>query len=234
VSRATVANPAVADGFQHLSGFLSPAEVTTLLAEVAAERESFQRIDGRRGLGPRYEVLGGELVQERLPALVRLLRERIQPAISAFAGEPLESLPSPRRAMRVQIYTAREDGFRWHRDGHAYTALLTLSNESGGETQMLPQRLSRLLVPFLYALYPVPQVFSWLPRRSVRAAPGDLLVMRGRRLIHRGVTARAGERAVAVFAFERPGYVPHPLHDLIARRLNFQADAKPSRQAPQG
>jgi hypothetical protein len=213
-------------GYRHHAGFLSAGEVATLLAEIAAERASFQRIDGRAGLGPRYEVLGGDLVQSRLPALMQVLGERIQPAIAAFAGEPLEPLPSPQRAMRVQIYTAREDGFRWHRDGHAFTALLTLRNESAGETQMLSPRLSRLVVPFLYALYPVPQVFSTLPRRGVMAGPGDLLVMRGRQLIHRGVTARAGERVVAVFAFERPGYVPHPLHDFVARRLNFRADVK--------
>ena len=208
-------------GFRHLPGFLPPAAVDGLLAALARQRQAMLRIDGRRGLGPRYHVLDGESIVERMPELVACVREQVQPAIRAFAGEVLEPLPSPRRAMRVQIYTAADDGFRWHRDGHRFTALLTLRNASDGETQMLSRRLSRLLTPALYALYPLPQAFSPLPRRSVVAGAGDLLLMRGRELIHRGVARRAGERVVGVFAFERPGYRPHPWHDAIARRLNF-------------
>jgi hypothetical protein len=208
-------------GFRHLPGFLPAAEVAALIAALEPQRSSLLRIDGRGGLGPRYAVLDGPTVAERLPELVRCIDERVRPAMCAFAGETVEPLPSRRRALRVQIYTAADDGFRWHRDGHRFTALLTLRNDSDGQTQMLSPRLSRALTPLLYLLYPLPQVFSALPRRTVVAGAGDLVLMRGRDLIHRGVTRRAGERVVTVCAFERPGYAPHPLHDAIARRLNF-------------
>jgi hypothetical protein len=208
-------------GFRHLSGFLDATEVDGVLGAVRRRPELLRRIDGRAGLGPRYHVLDGELIREQVPEVLRCCLDRVLPAISEFAGEPLAPLPSPRRAMRVQIYSRADDGFRWHRDGHSFTALLTLRNASGGETQMLSPGLSRVLTPLLYALYPVPQIFSPLPRRTIVAQAGDLLLMRGRELIHRGVTRLAGERVVAVFAFERPDYRPHPLHDAIARRLNF-------------
>lgn len=213
----TAADP----GYRHLPAFLARDEVEEILAAVDRHRERLLRIDRRGGLGPRYHVLDGETIRDAVPEVRRCVEERIQPAVAAFAGEPVTPLPSPRRAMRVQVYSRADDGFRWHRDGHAFTALLTLRNASGGATQMLSPRLSRALTPLLYLLYPLPAIFSPLPRRAVVAGAGDLLLMRGRELIHRGVERSAGERVVGVFAFERPGYRPHPLHDFVARRLNF-------------
>ena len=80
----------------------------------------------------------------------------------------------------------------------------------------------RFLRFLLYPLYAFPQVFSVFPRRSVTAEAGDLLVMRGARTLHRGITlSDQGERILLAYTFDSPGKKPNPFRDWIARRLNY-------------
>lgn len=104
----------------------------------------------------------------------------------------------------------------------AYMALVTLKNTNGGQTQFISPGLTRFLRFLLYPLYAVPQVFSVFPRRAVTAQSGDLLVMRGARALHRGITlSDEGERILIAYTFDSPDKKPNPLRDWIARRLNY-------------
>ena len=107
-------------------------------------------------------------------------------------------------------------------DGHAYVALVTLKNTNGGQTQFISIALTRFLRFLLYPLYAVPQVFSIFPRRAVTAQAGDLLVMRGARTLHRGITlSDEGERVLLAYTFDPPDKKPNPFRDGIAKRLNY-------------
>jgi hypothetical protein len=208
--------------YQHLPAFLSPAEVAHFRQLVDDHASLMTEIHGRGGLGPRYKVIDGDQIRDRLPAIEALGQQRVRPAVERFAGEPLGAFASPRRAQRVQVYSRRDQGFRWHRDGHPYVALVTLENGNAGQTQFISPALSRILRYLIYPLYPVPQLFSLLPRSAVTCDAGDLLIMRGRLTIHRGVTlAETGRRSLFVYAFDRAGEHPSPLRDLIARKLNY-------------
>jgi hypothetical protein len=208
--------------YQHLPAFLPGPEVDRWLARLAALSGEFLETHGRAGLGPLYRVLDGDQLRHHLPEIAALGSERVRPAAEAFAGGPLAPFGSARRAMRVQIYSRRQHGFRWHRDGHDYVGLLTLRNTNRGQTQFLAAAVSRVARFALYPLYPVPQAFSLLPRRSVEPAAGDLLLMRGARAIHRGVTlAEQGERVTVVYAFDAPGKRPSALRDRLAKLLNY-------------
>ncbi len=208
--------------YQHLQAFLSPAEVAHFRQLVDDHASLMAEIHGRGGLGPRYKVIDGDQIRDRLPAIEALGQQRVRPAVERFAGEPLGAFASPRRAQRVQVYSRRDQGFRWHRDGHPYVALVTLENGNAGQTQFISPALSRILRYLIYPLYPVPQLFSLLPRSAVTCDAGDLLIMRGRLTIHRGVTlAESGRRSLFVYAFDRAGEHPSPLRDLIARKLNY-------------
>lgn len=51
---------------------------------------------------------------------------------------------------------------------------------------------------------------------------GDLLIIRGGRALHRGVTLdEKGERLLIVYAFDELDKKPNPLRDKIARALNY-------------
>jgi hypothetical protein len=168
--------------------------------------------------------MAGDGVQAELPELMSLWEQRIHPLAAELAGEPVELFASPRRAVRVQRYARRDHGFRWHFDGHRYAALLTLQNTNAGVTEYVAPGLSRVLRPALYPLYPFPQLFSVAPHRGIAAAAGDLVLMRGGDLLHRGVTLEDdGERLLVVYAYDPLGRRPNPIRDRIARWLNFDA-----------
>ena len=210
------------EAFRHVPGFLSADEVRRLRRVLDDHEDLYTEVHGRGGLGPRYRVIDGDQIHESLPEVVELGEQRVQPLAEEFAGGPLRPLGSSKRSMRVQAYERREHGFRWHLDGHAYVALVTLENTNGGQTQFISTALTRFLRFLLYPLYAVPQVFSVFPRRCVTAQPGDLLVMRGGRTLHRGITlSEGGERILLAFTFDPPGKKPNPLRDWIARRLNY-------------
>ncbi len=210
------------DLYRHVPGFLSSEEVGRLTRLIESREELYTDVHGRGGLGPRYRVIDGDQIHERLPEVEELGGLRVLPLAEDFAGEPLQPLGSSKRSMRVQTYRQREHGFRWHLDGHKYVALVTLRNTNGGQTQFLSPALTRFLRFLLYPLYAVPQVFSIFPRRTVVARAGDLLVMRGGRAIHRGITlSDEGERILIAYTFDPAGKKPNPLRDWIARRLNY-------------
>jgi hypothetical protein len=210
------------EAYRHVPGFLSAEEVSRFNRLIADHENLYTEVHGRGGLGPRYRVIDGDQIHDSLPEAEELGDQRVRPLAEAFAGESLRFLGSSKRSMRVQAYERREHGFRWHLDGHAYVALVTLKNTNGGQTQFISLALTRFLRFLLYPLYAVPQVFSIFPRRAVTAQPGDLLVMRGGRTLHRGITlSDQGERILLAYTFDPPDKKPNPFRDWIARRLNY-------------
>jgi hypothetical protein len=208
--------------YRHVPDFLSAEEQSRILSLIESHEELYTDVRGKGGLGPRYRVIDGDQIRARLPDVEELGDRRVRPLAEAFAGHALRPLGSSKRSMRVQTYERREHGFRWHLDGHAYVALVTLRNTNRGQTQFISPTLTKLLRFLLYPLYAVPQVFSVFPRRTVTAEAGDLLVMRGARAIHRGVTlSDEGQRILIAYTFDPPDKKPNPFRDWIARRLNY-------------
>ena len=210
------------EAYRHVPGFMTAEELQRLQRLVAERQDLLTEVHGRGGLGPRYLVIDGTRIHDHLPAVEELGETRVRPLAEDFAGQLLAPLGSPRRAMRVQVYERRDHGFRWHFDGHPYVALVTLENGNEGQTQFISPRLSRWLRFLLYPLYAVPQVFSVFPRSTVTARPGDLLVMRGGRVLHRGVTLlEEGRRVLLAYTYTEPGRRPNPFRDFVAKRLNY-------------
>jgi hypothetical protein len=210
------------EGYRHVQRFLAAEELAHLQGLVEGRQDLFTEVHGKGGLGPKYRVIDGDRILAELPAIAELGDRRVRPLAEDFAGHSLAPLASSKRAMRVQTYARREHGFRWHFDGHSYVALVTLENGNQGQTHFLSARLSWWSRFLLYPLYPVPQVFSLLPRTEVTAQPGDLVVMRGARILHRGVSRREdGRRTLLAFTYDLPGKRANPFRDAIARRLNY-------------
>lgn len=210
------------EAYRHVPGFLAGEEVERLRRLVAERQDLLTEVHGRGGLGPRYRVIDGDQIHAHLAGVEELGERRVRPLAEEFAGAPLAPLGSSRRSMRVQVYERRDHGFRWHLDGHPYVALVTLENTNQGQTQFISAGLSRWLRFLLYPLYAFPQVFSLFPRSTVAARPGDLLVMRGGRVLHRGITlADEGERILLAFTYDAPGRKPNRFRDFMARRLNY-------------
>ncbi|HJQ38282.1 MAG TPA: hypothetical protein VKB93_14185 [Thermoanaerobaculia bacterium] len=206
--------------FRLLEQYLSESERTALLDDIARHDAAFRRVDGKHGIGPRYSVIDGTVIAERIPSIAALA-ERIRPIAEDLGGMPLALFGDATRRMRVQRYDAREDGFRWHFDGHALAAVVTLENESEGVTELVDARVSRFVKPLFYAAYAAPQLASLLPRHSVKAKGGDVLVLRGRQSLHRGRSQRPGRRTILVFAYDRPGARPARWRNLFAKLVNY-------------
>ena len=210
------------EGFRHVRGFLAEAETTAFRDLVERNDSLFAEVQGKGGLGPRYRVIDGDQIVAHLPAIAELGDRKVRPLAEDFAGQRLAPLASSKRAMRVQAYARKEHGFRWHFDGHDFVALVTLENGNEGQTHFISRRLSRWLRFLLYPLYPFPQIFSALPYEVVTARPGDLLVMRGAQILHRGVSrSDSGRRVLFAFTFDPVGKRANRFRDAIARRLNY-------------
>lgn len=210
------------EAYRHVPGFTTREELLRLRQLVEDRRSLFTEVHGRGGLGPRYRVIDGDQIHAHLPEVEDFGDRKVRPLAESFAGHSLQPLGSSRRSMRVQSYERRDHGFRWHLDGHSYVALVALENANGGQTQFISPGLTKLLRFLLYPLYAFPQVFSIFPRSSVTMEAGDLLVMRGARVLHRGVTlSDEGERILIAYTYDEVGKKPNPFRDWIARRLNY-------------
>jgi hypothetical protein len=210
------------EAYRHVPGFTTREELLRLRQLVEDRRSLFTEVHGRGGLGPRYRVIDGDQIHAHLPEVEDFGDHKVRPLAESFAGHSLQPLGSSRRSMRVQSYERRDHGFRWHLDGHSYVALVALENANGGQTQFISPGLTKFLRFLLYPLYAFPQVFSIFPRSSVTMEAGDLLVMRGARVLHRGITlSDEGERILIAYTYDEPGKKPNPFRDWIARRLNY-------------
>lgn len=210
------------EAYRHIPGFLNGEELARLRGLVVEHESLFHEVHGRGGLGPRYRIIDGDQIHAELPEIESFGHARVRPLTEEFAGGPLRPLGSSRRSLRVQAYERRDHGFRWHLDGHSYVALVTLENTNRGQTEFISPGLTKLLRFLLYPFYAFPQLFSIFPRRAVLAEPGDLLVMRGARTLHRGITlSDEGERILIAYTYDEPGKRPNRFRDWIARRLNY-------------
>jgi hypothetical protein len=203
-----------------LERYVTEEEHAELLREIEQHRPALRRTQGAAGLGPRYSVISGDVIAASLPR-VRALAEKVRAEIEAFGGVPVRLFADPIRCMRVQCYEDIEEGFRWHFDGHSFAAVVTLLNESEGVTELLGPRVSALIRPFFYLAYPWPGLFSLLPRRSIAAKARDVLLLRGRRILHRGRSSRAGLRTILVFAYTEPDAKPSRIANWFARKVNY-------------
>jgi hypothetical protein len=189
---------------------------------VGSRRDAFRAVGGRGGLNLPYSVVDGHRSRECFPGLAELARTRLREAAEETVGRPLAPIRDEKRALRIQLYGGRHEGFRWHLDVSSYSALLTLENTSRGATEVIPPRLTRLLTPLYYPFYPLRQLFSAVPHRTICSEPGDLLILHGRAVLHRArALADEGERLVVVAAFEPVGCRPTPVGDWLARNFNY-------------
>lgn len=207
--------------WRHVSGFLSLDRCAQIEAVIAAQAQRFVSVTTLFGLGPRYRTLRGEDIQRHLPELVDLGGIHVQPAVEAFTGRSLRRCINPGRAVRIQVFDHRAHEFRWHFDTSTAAALLTLRNTNGTQTQIVPPRWSRMLRPLYYPLFWAPGMFSLLPHAAVAAQPGDLLILHGSRVLHRGVpTAPAGDRLLLVFASDDVDQRARPWRERLNKYLN--------------
>jgi hypothetical protein len=210
---------------QFVAGFASGAEIAQLQDWIAPQLHRFREAVGYGSFGPRCRHLDGVQIEQCLPELVAYGDERVRPAVEAFAGHPVVTASDRGRARRVQIFTDPRHGFRWHYDITPYAALLTVRNAGAAETQVVSARLSRWLRPAYYPLAWAPAVFSLLPHQRYAAAAGDMLIMRGDMLLHRGVALAEGERVLLVYAYEAPGQPTASLRARFAHYVNTRTGA---------
>ena len=213
---------AMKEGYRLCPQFLSGEEIDRWRQKVGSRREVFKAVGGRGGLNLRYSVVDGHQSREHFPDLVELAQTRLHAAAEEIAGRPLVPIRDEKRSLRIQLYGGRHEGFRWHLDVSSYSALLTLANTCDGATEVISPRLTRLLTPLYYPFYPLRQLFSAMPHRTIHSAPGDLLVLHGSAVLHRArALADEGERLVVVAVFEPAGSKPTPVRDWLARTFNY-------------
>lgn len=207
--------------WRHVPGFLSPNRRAQFEAQIAEQRHRFVSVATPLGLGPRYRTMRGQDVERYLPEVVEFGATHVQPAVEEFAGRTLRRGANAGRALRVQVFDDASHEFRWHFDTSTAAALLTLQNTNGTQTQIIQPGWSRVVRPMYYPLYWAPGLFSLLPRTAVAAQPGDLLIMYGSQVLHRGLpTAAEGHRLLLVFAYEDVDRRATPWRDRFNKYLN--------------
>jgi len=208
-------------GYRLFPGFLSAAETGRLLEQVR-EQARFQAVPAKAGMNLSYHVVDGNRLRAELPDLFALASGRLQETAQALVDPPIELMRDPKRSVRIQCYRRKADGFLWHLDGGAYGALLTLFNTNGGATELLSPRLSRLLKPVPYLLFPFQRLLELGRPTRIVTAPGDLLIVHGGAVIHRGVMQHdEGERILLAASFDPVGRKKSQLWEALARRLNY-------------
>lgn len=210
------------NGYRFAPNFLSAAETEHFRNRVGARLELFHPVATKAGMNLPYNVMDGYQIRNELPDLYALVQGPLKHALQDAAGRPLVPLRDPKRAVRIQWYRRPGDGLRWHLDGGMYSVLLTLINTNQGGTQMIPLTWSRYLKPIPYILFPFPGLLARAPTTMLVSGAGDLLLMQGGAVIHRGVNEQPhGERMVLVASFDPVGRRPTPVWDWLARRLNY-------------
>ncbi len=207
--------------YHHIAGFLGHEETDRLLRVAEMRAHLLREVASPAGFGPRYRVIDGEQIRLHWPEIVAYGEGELRRTVERVTGLRLSLMDSPKRAIHVQVYARPGEGFRWHFDGHTLAAMLTLRNWGGGATELIWPPLGRFLRLPLYALYPWPRVFSLLPARRLVAEPGDLLILRGEKVLHRGVMGGSGERWLLIFNYDEVGRRPSRLRDWLARRINY-------------
>jgi hypothetical protein len=206
-------------------GFATADEVDSQVGCIQRKPGLFRVVEGSFGIAPRYRVIPGHAVRDELPEVVAFGEQRIRPLAEAFAGRPLAPIGDSPHDIRIQHFAEPSHNFRWHYDGHTYNALLTLVNTNRSETQVIAPALSRVLRRVYLPLALTPRLFSLLPHRSFATSAGDVLLLRGEGLLHRGVSRDThGERLLVVFCFNEVGKAPRRLSWLrrrMLRAINF-------------
>jgi hypothetical protein len=211
-----------AEGYRLLSQFLSPEQTTGWLSLIESRGDLFKPVAAKAGMSLAYNVLDGFNIDQNFPELSELAAGPLQRVTEETFGVHLELMSDPKRAFRIQCYRHKQEGFKWHLDGGLYSALLTLVNTNEGATEVLSPEWSRVLFPVPYLLFPFARLLEFAKPKPVTARPGDLLVIKGGEVLHRGVTTREdGERLVFVATYNPVGTKPTPLWDWFARRLNY-------------
>jgi hypothetical protein len=162
----------------------------------------------------------GEDIRRLLPDLVELGRSCFPPLAEAFVGRKLQVPRNQGRAIRIQIFDDPSHRLPWHYDVSRVDCLLTLRNDNGSQTQVVSPKLSRTIRPLFRALVGGAALFSVLPRTSITAGAGDLLLLAGSGVLHRGVPTRGdGERILVVFAYEDENQPANPIRDRLIKYL---------------
>lgn len=206
--------------WRHLPGFAPAEELAHLRHVIERNRHRFGRTRERAGLGPNCLRINGDVVRDHLPDLVDYGERHVRPVVEAIAGRALQPAIDAKRSIRVQAFASPEDDFRWHFDISRFAALLTIDNDNGSETQLVPSRVSRIVRRGYFLLGWLPQLVSLLPHESLATGPGDLLVIAGTEVLHRGVAHGEGERTIVVYTYDDRDAQPNPLRVRLARYLN--------------
>lgn len=205
-----------------VSDFLPAGELAEMRGAILAHSHRFKPVAAKAGMNLPYKVLNGRDLRQHLPALAAFAAGPMLAIAQELAGEPLQLMADTMRDMRLQWYRGKHEGFRWHLDGALYGALLTVMNDNDGGTEMLTRQQSRWLWPVPYVLYPFPKLLERAGPKPVAAGAGDLVVIRGGEIIHRGVIRRdTGDRILLAASFDPVGRVRPKVWDTLARWLNY-------------
>ncbi len=209
-------------GYAKFPGFLAPEKVDRLLGMVEERRHAFQTVAAKAKMNLAYHVVDGHEVERDFPELFELAGGRLFELAQEQAGRPLEPMRDAKRAIRIQHYRKKSEGFLWHLDGGEYGALLTLVNTNHGVTEVLTPRASRWLKPIPYLLFPFQGILARARTVKIEAAAGDLVILHGGAVIHRGLIQQdEGERTLLAASYDRVGRKKSRAWEWIARRLNY-------------
>ena len=210
------------DGYRLFPQFFTPAETARCLERVESRRDLFHAVAVKARMNLKYHVIDGNKIRQHFPDFFDLAENRLREHAQEVVGRPLELMRDAKRTMRIQSYRAKDEGFLWHFDGGLYGAIVTLVNTNLGATEIISPRLSRILKPVPFLLFPFPRILTLARPKKIVADPGDLLVLHGGALIHRGITQLdEGERVIFAVSYDPVGRKPNPIREFIARRLNF-------------